>query len=49
VIVYEGDSGQTVVAAIDPTQTMATVGNPKLVALAGEVRDKLSRALAQLE
>jgi uncharacterized protein (DUF302 family) len=49
VIVYEGDQGHTVVAAIDPTQTMATVGNPKLVSLAGQVRDKLTRALAQLE
>ena len=49
VIVYEGDQGHTVVAAIDPTQTMAAAGNPVLVSLATQVRDKLTRALGQLE
>lgn len=48
VIVYESDQGTTVVSAIDPTQTMAAVGNPKLIELAGQVRDKLARALSQL-
>lgn len=48
VIVYESDRATTVVSAIDPTQTMAAVGNPKLVELAGQVRDKLARALSQL-
>lgn len=49
VIAYESDQATTVVSAIDPTQTMAAVGNPKLTELAGQVRDKLARALSQLE
>jgi uncharacterized protein (DUF302 family) len=48
VIVYESDQNTTVVSAIDPTQTMAAIGNPKLIELAGQVRDKLARALSQL-
>jgi uncharacterized protein (DUF302 family) len=48
VIVYESDQGTTVVSAIDPTQTMAAIGNPKLTELANQVRDKLARALALL-
>lgn len=48
VIVYESDQDTTVVSAIDPTQTMAAVGNPKLTELASQVRDKLARALSQL-
>lgn len=48
VIVYESDRDSTIVSAIDPTQTIAAVGNPKLIALAGQVRDKLARALLQL-
>ena len=48
VIVYELEAGRTVVAAIDPTQTLAAAGNPALIELAGEVRDKLARALARL-
>lgn len=47
VIVYEPDAGHTVVAAIDPTQTLAAQ-NPKLAGIAGAVREKLSRALGQL-
>ncbi|MBL9022495.1 MAG: DUF302 domain-containing protein [Myxococcales bacterium] len=49
VIVYETDDGHTVVSAIDPTTTMASVGNPKLTELAQTVRDKLARVLASLE
>jgi uncharacterized protein (DUF302 family) len=48
VIVYESDQGTTVVSAIDPTQTMAGIGNPKLTELANQVRDKLARAIALL-
>ena len=48
VIVYEADSGKTIVSAIDPTQTMASVGNPKLKELAEAVREKLARALSRL-
>jgi uncharacterized protein (DUF302 family) len=48
VIVYEGDEGEVTVAAIDPTKTVATVGNPVLTRLAENVKDKLTRALARV-
>lgn len=49
VIVYEDDERRVVVAAVDPTTTVAATGNPKLAALAGTVKDKLTRALGRLE
>lgn len=49
VVVYEADDGQVVVAAIDPTQTMAAIGNPELTELAETVKDKLARALEKLQ
>jgi uncharacterized protein (DUF302 family) len=49
VVVYEGDDGNAVVVAIDPTRTVAATGNAKLVELAGAVGDKLRRALARLD
>lgn len=49
VIVYEGDDKRAVVAAIDPTKTMAASGSPELVELAKTVKEKLSRALDKLE
>ena len=48
VIVYEGDDGKAQVLAVDPTQTVAAAGNPKLVELATTVKEKLTRALATL-
>lgn len=48
-IVYETESGGSVVSAVDPARTMATVGNPRLIELASAVRDKLSRVLARIE
>ena len=47
VIVYEGDDGKAVVAAIDPMATIAAT-HPGLNVLAGEVRFGLERALAML-
>lgn len=47
VVVYAGDDGKATVQAIDPTQTLAAQ-NPKLVELAGTVRDKLAAALARI-
>ncbi|MCA9645865.1 MAG: DUF302 domain-containing protein [Myxococcales bacterium] len=47
VVVYAGDDGKAVVQAIDPTQTLAAK-NPKLVDVAGNVRDKLAAALARI-
>ena len=48
VVVYEGDSGKTVVAAIDPTKTVAAAGNPELTALAETLKQKLARVLDRL-
>lgn len=49
VVIYEGEDRRAVVMAIDPTQTIAASGNPKLETLAEEVREKLARAIAKLE
>ena len=49
VVVYENDEKLAVVLAVDPTKTMASTGNPKLVELAAAVKEKLTRALARLE
>ena len=49
VVVYEGEDRRAVVIAVDPTQTVAAAGNPKLSELAVSVKDKLARALARLE
>jgi uncharacterized protein (DUF302 family) len=48
VVVYEDDDGHAVVLAVDPTKVMGAVEDPKLVELAGAVRDKLARAVAKL-
>jgi uncharacterized protein (DUF302 family) len=47
VIVYETDDGQTVVAAIDPMQTVAA-HHDALRPIAQEVQHKLARALDRL-
>jgi uncharacterized protein (DUF302 family) len=49
VVVYEADDGHAVVVGIDPTATMAASGEPRLVALAEQVRDKLTRALDRVK
>lgn len=49
VVVFEGDDGKAVVLAIDPTKTIAATGNPKLAELAETVKQKLTRAIANLE
>ena len=49
VIVYEGDDGKAVVVAIDPTNTVASTGDPALVKLAETVKEKLTRVLSNLE
>lgn len=48
VIVREERAGQTEVAAIDPVASMGRVGNPKLAAVADEVRMRLQRAVDSL-
>ena len=49
VVVYEADDGKAVVLAIDPTQTLAATGNPKLGELAQVVSEKLARVVEKLE
>lgn len=48
IVVYESDDGKTVVAAIDPEKTMATVGNAALEPLAAEIKRKLSKVVGSL-
>ena len=49
VIVYENDSGKTVVTAVDPTRTMAASGSEALLKLAATVKDKLNNVIQALE
>lgn len=48
VILYEEDSGQTVVNVVDPLQTLARESGP-LEAIAKEAREKLQRVLERLD
>jgi uncharacterized protein (DUF302 family) len=49
VVLYENDDGASVeLRVIDPMQTMAPTMGPSFTALAGEVRQKLARVVAQL-
>ncbi|MFZ5876552.1 MAG: DUF302 domain-containing protein [Nitrospirota bacterium] len=49
VIVYEGKDGQTVVAAQDPAAALGIVGNPALVPVADEARERLARVIESLK
>jgi uncharacterized protein (DUF302 family) len=48
VIVYEKDSGETVVAAIDPIASMQAVQNAKLGQVATAIRQKLRNVIEKL-
>jgi uncharacterized protein (DUF302 family) len=48
VIVQERIPGQVEVSAIDPAASMQAVDNAALITIAGEVRDRLKRVIAQL-
>lgn len=48
VIVQQSGADEVEVAAIDPVASMQAIDNPELLKAAGVVRDKLSRAIAQL-
>ena len=48
VILRDAGVGQTEVAAIDPVTSMDRTGNPKLAAVADEVRVRLMRAIEQI-
>ena len=45
VVVYETESGGSVVAAIDPEAMLSITGRDDLAPLAGDVKEKLSRAI----
>ncbi|ABS24714.1 protein of unknown function DUF302 [Anaeromyxobacter sp. Fw109-5] len=47
VAVWEDDAGKVIVSAVDPLQTIASQ-DPNLEPIARQVREKLSRVLAQL-
>lgn len=44
VVVYERD-GKTVVSAVDPVTMLGIVDNPELEQVAGEIREKVARAV----
>lgn len=48
VIVQETTDGKVEAAAIDPVASMQTVGNPRLTAVAEQVRAKLKNVIAAL-
>jgi uncharacterized protein (DUF302 family) len=48
VVVHEGEHGEVVVSAVDPSAAAAGFGDPALEALAVSVREKLARAFALL-
>lgn len=48
-VVFENDEGRATVLAVDPLQSVAALGNPGLDELAGELKQKLVRALDRLE
>ncbi len=45
VVVYETESGGSVVAAIDPEAMLSITGRDDLAPLAGDVKEKLTRAI----
>lgn len=49
VVVYEGDDSKTVVMAIDPTMTVGSSGDEKIMQLAEKVKAKLEKVLSKLE
>lgn len=49
VIVYEGESGKTIVAAVDPVASMTAIENASLGAVANDVRSKLQRVIEAME
>jgi uncharacterized protein (DUF302 family) len=48
VIVQRHDDGEIEVSSIDPATAMQMVGNPKLTAVAGQVRDALARVIERV-
>lgn len=48
VILQEKEPGKVEVSAVDPAASMQAIDNPKLAAIAGEIRSKLQRVIDKL-
>ncbi len=48
VIVQELDSNEVEIAAVDPVASMMAIENPNLAGIAGEIKEKLERAIASV-
>lgn len=48
VIVQELDSNKVEIAAVDPVASMMAIENPNLAGIAGEIKEKLERAIASV-
>lgn len=48
VVVYEADDGATAVMVMDPVAALSLIGNSEVNDLAGMVKEKMLRVLAQL-
>jgi len=48
VVVYEADQGGTTVMFMDPLAALSLIGNPEVAILAGMVKERLQRVLAQV-
>jgi len=48
VIVYEDDSGNTVVSAVNPESAMGMIDNPKLKEIANQIQAKLKKVVDTL-
>jgi uncharacterized protein (DUF302 family) len=48
VVVQEKETGQIIVSAVNPMESMQTVGNQELASIAGEISDKLKRVISNL-
>ena len=48
VIVQELENNEIEVAAVDPVASMMAIENPDLAGIAGEIKEKLDRAIASL-
>lgn len=48
VVVQEKEPGKITVSAVNPMESMQTVGNKELASIAGEISDKLNRVISNL-
>jgi len=48
VVVQQGDDGRVEISAVDPVASMAAIENPKLGAVANQVRELLKQVVAEI-